>query len=177
MKEPRVCVFFEGGCLWGVKEVKPVHYCSSLWAFQLEAAASVQHFISSLIRTRSLQSVERGCHLCCKGVIRHRSRKQNSFVSHCISLPGRFLYHNVTVLENSVWLYLSVCFCMLVCLCDEGSLEFLFGRTGRKTQRDKLQEAQSDRNSILLGEKVIVTRAWCKFTDWILFCVLFLFFF
>lgn len=84
------------------------------------------------------------------------------------------LFPHVNVLENAVWLYLSACFHMFVCRGLSSGwkprcfFEFIFGRTGRKRQRNKSWSAQSDRNPILLGaEKVNVNTAWCKSRDWI----------
>lgn len=121
---------------------------------------------------------------CCTSVIRRRSRKQNSFAAHSISSPRVFLFCFVFLQHNCPWekwvtlpacvfLYVSLRLCVKAWTLQR-YFEFIFGRTGRKRQRNKSQSAQSDRNPILLGEKVNVNTAWCKFTDWIS-CKLFFF--
>lgn len=63
---------------------------------------------------------------------------------------------------KSVWLYLSACVC-----CPVEQLLWIYFCHNRRKKAEEQITAQSDGNPILLGEKVNVNAARCKFRHWI----------
>lgn len=147
----------------------PVHLFISLSCVAWSSwERSAFHFIP-FIRTWSLQSVKRGCNLPLR-----RCNQASQLKAELICVPLHWLtwrgffffclfHHNMSLKKvcDFSCLYVSV----RLCVSGRKHFEFIFGHTGRKRQRNKSQSAQSDRNPILLEEKVTVNTAWCKFSD------------
>lgn len=120
MMEPQVCVFLGGCWSWRGETRTLLFICSSLWAVWLGAAENVQHFISSLSFVHDHYSLRSEGVICrCKGVIRRRSSKQNSFVSRCIGSPGGVFFF-VCFITTCPWkkcVTFPVCMFLYVCAC------------------------------------------------------------